>query len=73
MDGVCFTSCDLGIDLERRGSGYADIFVHRSFAENITTIIDQLLAQHLRQLIGFTTLGGAMIDMMLHEVEKRRI
>ena len=53
--------------------GDGHILVDRRDAENLLAVLNELLTQFLGKLVGLTTGGGAVVDMVLHEVEKEGV
>jgi len=53
------------------GSGReGNILVHRGDIKNILAVLNKLLSELLSKLVSLTSLGGAVVDMVLHEVEE---
>ena len=56
-----------------RSGGYRNILIHRGFVENVSAILDELLAEHFSKFIGLATFGWAVVHVELHEVEENWI
>ena len=53
--------------------GDGHILVDRRDLENLLAVLNELLAQFLGKLVCLATGGGAVVDMVLHEVEKEGV
>jgi hypothetical protein len=63
----------LGINLQVWRGGYCDIFVDWSLVQNLLAVVDKLLTKLFCKLVCLTALSGAVVHVVLHEVEKERV
>ena len=61
------------VNLKMRRSRNSDILVHGRLAQDVSAVVDELLTEHLGELICLTAVRRAVVDVILHEVEKSRV
>src|ERR1700733_320251 len=61
------------VDGRLGSSGNCNILVDRSFVEDVSAVLDELLPKFFGKLVCLATIGRAMIHMVLHKVEKSRV
>ena len=59
-----------GIDGGSGASGDSDILVDRSDVKNFLDVLNELLSKLLGKLVSLASLGGAVVDVVLHEFEE---
>jgi hypothetical protein len=59
-----------GIDGSLGTSRDSDVLVDRSNIKNILDVLNELLSKLLGKLVSLASLGGAVVDVVLHEFEK---
>ena len=62
-----------GVDLEGGCCGNSDILVDGRLVKDISAVVDELLTELLGELVGLATLGRAVVDVVLHEVQQRGV
>src|SRR5271169_6466810 len=53
--------------------GNCNVLVDRSFVENVSAVLDELLPKFFGKLVGLAPFGWAVVHMILHEVEESRV
>jgi hypothetical protein len=63
----------LVVDVKMRRCGHTNILEYGGFRHDILTVLNELLAKFFREFVRLSTLGRAMVHMILHEIEKKGV
>ncbi|TFA99245.1 hypothetical protein CCMA1212_009011 [Trichoderma ghanense] len=59
-----------GVHGGARTSGDGNVLVSRRQVQNLLAVLNELLSELLGKLVGLATLSGAVVDVVLHELEE---